>query len=80
MDSFKSGWFTETGVLNSNSTNLSIKVENIIHSEKSKFQNILVFKRFAFYKFFFLYLNNKLIDLLTQPFVTLLNLLTKLNF
>lgn len=44
MDSFKNGWFTETGVLNSNLTNLSIKVNQIIHCEKSKFQNILVFQ------------------------------------
>jgi len=44
MNSFKEGWFTETGVLNSETTNLSIRVDQIIHSQKSKYQNILVFQ------------------------------------
>ncbi|XP_054159320.1 spermidine synthase-like [Oppia nitens] len=44
MDSFKKGWFTETGVLNSSTTNLSIRVDQIIHEQKSDYQNILVFQ------------------------------------
>jgi spermidine synthase len=43
MDAFKEGWFTETGVLNGNSVAMSIKVDKIVHQEKSQYQDILVF-------------------------------------
>jgi len=48
MDAFKKGWFTETGSLNGDNT-LSIEVDAILHKEKSKYQDILVFasKRFG---------------------------------
>jgi spermidine synthase len=45
MDHFQPEWFTETGVLNSHSINLSVKVDKIVHQEKSKYQNVLVFDR-----------------------------------
>jgi len=45
MNSFRNGWFTETGVLNGASVTLSIKAEKVLHEEKSKFQDILVFDR-----------------------------------
>lgn len=44
MDAFKKGWFTETGTLNSDVA-LSIEVDEILHREKSEFQDILVFQR-----------------------------------
>lgn len=45
MDHFRPSWFTESGVINSDSINLSVKVDRIIHQEKSKHQNVLVFDR-----------------------------------
>lgn len=44
MDAFKKGWFTETGTLTSDQA-LSIEVDEILHQEKSKYQDILVFRR-----------------------------------
>lgn len=41
----KDGWFTETGVLNSDSVNVSIKVNGLIDKRKSNFQDILLFKK-----------------------------------
>lgn len=48
MDSFKKGWFTETGTLNGDQA-LSIEVEKVLYHEQSKYQDILVFdsKRFG---------------------------------
>ncbi|RWS23598.1 Spermidine synthase-like protein [Leptotrombidium deliense] len=43
MDSFRNGWFTETGVLNSDYVNISIKYSKLLYSQQSKFQKILVF-------------------------------------
>ena len=45
MNAFKQGWFSEIGVLNSDGTNLSIKVDEVIYENKSKYQKILVFQR-----------------------------------
>lgn len=47
MDALKAGWFTETGVLNSDDTTLSIKVDKLIHKEKTKFQDIVVFHKWV---------------------------------
>ncbi|RWS06010.1 Spermidine synthase-like protein [Dinothrombium tinctorium] len=48
MDSFKNGWFTEQGVLNSDSVAVSIKYDRVLHREKSQFQDILVFESSMF--------------------------------
>lgn len=45
MDSVRKGWFTEQGVLNANLVTLSIKCDQILHQEKSDFQELLVFNR-----------------------------------
>lgn len=47
MDSFRQGWFTEIGVLNGNSVTKSIKAEKVLHRERSKYQDILVFDRWV---------------------------------
>ncbi|KAH9394444.1 PREDICTED: spermidine synthase-like [Rhagoletis zephyria] len=44
----KDGWFTETGVLNSDNVNLSIKVNGLLDKRKSDFQDILLFKNDIF--------------------------------
>ena len=46
MDALKSGWFSE---LNSSwpGESFSLEVQQVLHQEKSNYQNILVFKRFA---------------------------------
>lgn len=46
MNASKDGWFTETGVINSHSTQISIKVEDVLYHERSKYQDILVFQRY----------------------------------
>lgn len=38
-------WFTETGVMNSGHVNVSMKINSLIDKRKSKFQDILVFKK-----------------------------------
>jgi spermidine synthase len=43
MNTFKAGWFTETGVLNGDRFAVSVKVDKIVHQEKSKYQDIIVF-------------------------------------
>ncbi|XP_055926082.1 spermidine synthase-like isoform X2 [Argiope bruennichi] len=43
MDSFKKGWFTETGTLHSDVV-MSVKVNKILYHEKSKYQDILIFE------------------------------------
>ena len=45
MNSFKDGWFTETGVLNGHEVAISLKVDRVVHEETSKFQQLLVFDR-----------------------------------
>lgn len=44
MDAFKKGWFTETGTLNEDQA-LSMKVDQVLYHEKSKYQDVLVFDR-----------------------------------
>lgn len=44
MDAFKEGWFTETGTLNGDQA-LSMKVNQVLYHEKSKYQDVLVFDR-----------------------------------
>ena len=43
--SAKDGWFTETGVLNSDNVNVSIKMNDVLEKRKSQFQDILLFKK-----------------------------------
>ena len=45
MNHFRPSWFTESGVINSDSINLSVRVDGIVHQEKSQYQNVLVFDR-----------------------------------
>lgn len=46
MSEVASDWFTETGILNiHNSMRVSLKVDQVLHREKSPFQEILVFQR-----------------------------------
>ena len=44
MDQLKNGWFSEISPVWPGQS-LSLQVEKILHSEKSKFQDIIVFKR-----------------------------------
>lgn len=39
----KNIWFTETGVLNGSSFRVSVAIKQILHEEKSAFQDILLF-------------------------------------
>ncbi|RWR98765.1 uncharacterized protein B4U79_06755, partial [Dinothrombium tinctorium] len=48
MDSHKNGWFTEDELPNSNSFALSIKYERVLHREKSRFQEIIIFESSKF--------------------------------
>src|SRR5687768_12629852 len=43
MNTFKAGWFTETGVLNGDRFAVSVKVDKIVHQEKSQYQDLIVF-------------------------------------
>ncbi len=45
MDKFAEGWFTEIAALNSQQTNISIKVDQVIYHQRSQFQDILLFDR-----------------------------------
>ena len=38
-------WFIETGVLNSDNINISIKINELLEKRKSKFQDIVLFKK-----------------------------------
>lgn len=44
MNSVQQDWFTEQGVLNADSVTLSLKCSKILHKEKSKYQELLVFQ------------------------------------
>ena len=44
MDCIQSGWFSELNDLWSGQS-LSLQVEEVLHHEKSKYQDILLFKR-----------------------------------
>lgn len=57
MDLLEKGWFTEVSELWPNQR-ASFKVEKILVHEKSKYQDILIFKTFVF----FFFLNFYLID------------------
>ena len=43
MDQILSGWFTEIN----EGQSLSLQVEKVLHHEKSKYQDILIFQRFV---------------------------------
>lgn len=45
MDIWKANWFTEMGVLNSNEVALSIKSDQVLEKQKSKYQELTVFQR-----------------------------------
>ena len=44
MDSIKDGWFTETCTLWPGQA-MSLEVEEVLYHQKSKFQDVMVFKR-----------------------------------
>ena len=44
MDRIREGWFSEIGELWPGQC-MSLEVEKILHKEKSKYQDVLVFKR-----------------------------------
>lgn len=44
MDNIKDGWFTETCTLWPGQA-MSLQVEEVLYQKKSKFQDVLVFKR-----------------------------------
>ena len=46
MDEFKSGWFSEVDETYLPGQAMSLEVEEILHKEKSQFQDILIFKRY----------------------------------
>ena len=48
MDEFKSGWFSEVSETELPGQALSLEVEEILHREKSQFQDILIFKRYQY--------------------------------
>lgn len=47
MEAWKAGWFTEQGVLNGDAVTLSIKAEEVLHKETSKYQELTVFQRYV---------------------------------
>ena len=46
MDEFKKGWFSEVSESEWPGQAQSLEVEEILHKEKSQFQEILIFKRY----------------------------------
>lgn len=46
MNNFKSGWFSEVSEAYLPGQAMSLEVEEVLHQEKTQFQDILIFKRY----------------------------------
>ena len=47
MDAFRKGWFSELNSSNWPGQCMSLEVEKVLHSERSQYQDIVIFQRYA---------------------------------